>query len=167
MSLHIRDKLDAGPLFDNAIVAHHFTPYMRDYDVLVDTAAPLPDGKGSYHEGRYRYRFTHCVVAHVTTTVNDYLWKSSWEDYFTDYSSWEAAGTPEGYVWGVCESIAYPGLRYVEDSLEAQEWRERLVRLMHEVVIETNAFALRLIFHDVDICKIAKGNPLTGELLPL
>jgi hypothetical protein len=42
---------------------------MRDYDVIIEVPAIRPDGSGSYIEGRYRYRFTHCVEAAVKTKV--------------------------------------------------------------------------------------------------
>lgn len=92
--------LEGWPLFDSAIVEHRFTPYMRDYDVIVETTAAAPDGSGSYPEGRYQFRFTHCVFAKITSTVVDVTWACSWGDQFTDYDAWEESGEPEGYVWG-------------------------------------------------------------------
>jgi hypothetical protein len=169
MTLTVREKLDAGPLFDSAIVAHQFTSYMRDYDVMVDVPAAVPGGGRSYIEGRYRYRFTHCVVAHVTTRVADESWRVSWDDRFIDYAVWEEAGSPDGYdgyVWGVCFALAYPGLIYIEDSVVAREWTDRLRQLMHQVVIKTYTYTLQLVFHDVHIQKVARGDPLTGDLAP-
>jgi hypothetical protein len=167
VALTVREKLGAGPLFDSAIVAHHFTPYMRDYDVVIDVSATVPGGAGSYIEGRYRYRFTHCVTLQVVTTVSDGVWRVSWDERFIDYAAWQEAGEPDGYVWGVCWSDAYPGLTYVENSAIAQEWVDRLGHPMHEVVIETNTYSLQLVFHDVHIQKIAQGDPHTRELVPL
>jgi hypothetical protein len=63
--------LEGWPLFDNSIVEHHFTPYMRDYDMIVEAGAAAPDGSGSYLEGRYRFRFTHCALVKTTSTVGD------------------------------------------------------------------------------------------------
>ncbi len=42
----IKEKLAAGPLFDSAIIEHHFTSYMRDYDLIIDVAAATPNGRG-------------------------------------------------------------------------------------------------------------------------
>lgn len=100
---------DTDPLFDSLIVRYGFTPYMRDYDVIADVPAARPDGSGSYIEGQYRYRFTHCVEARVATMAKPKTWKISWADEFTDYSAWERAGCPDGFVWGVESSLAYPG----------------------------------------------------------
>jgi hypothetical protein len=167
MTSTVREKLDAGPLFDSAIIEHHFTPYMRDYDLLVDVPAAVPGGGESYIEGRYRYRFTHCVIAHVTTCVSDNVWRHSWEDVFINYAAWKEANEPEGFVWGVCWASAYPGLTYVENSVIAQEWTNRLHQSMHEVFIETEAYTLQLVFHDINIEKVAQDDPNIKTLTPL
>ncbi len=91
-------------MFDSAIVEHHFTPYMRDYDIVVDVPTATPDGKRSYIAARCFYRFTHCVMAYVTTSVEDRVWRISWGDEYIDYKTWEKAGAPEEFVWGVCFS---------------------------------------------------------------
>jgi hypothetical protein len=159
--------------YDSAVVSHGFTRYNRDYDVVIETVAALPpevpigDTTGSYVEGRYRYRFTHCVEAHVSTVVRDDVWRYSWDDVYTDYDAWQAAGTPEGFVWGTDFADAYPGLSYVADSSRAARWTERLGREMHETVIETNTFTLHLVCHDLRIERLAIGNPTTGELTEL
>jgi hypothetical protein len=155
------------PLFDSAIVRHGFTPYMRDYDVIVNVPAAKPDGGGSYIEGQYRYRFTHCVEAHVETTVDPEAWKRSWTDEFTRYAAWERAGHPDGFVWGVESSDAYPGAHVLATSQRAAAWIERLDRAMYEVQIETNAFLINLVCHELRVAQLAVGDPSTGDLTPL
>jgi hypothetical protein len=170
----LRDRIDEDDLFfDSAIVSHGFAPHLRDYDVVIDVPAALPpevaigDSTGSYIMGRYRYRFTHCLEAHVASTVVDEVWKRSWDDAFTDYAAWEAAGKPEGFVWGTNYADAYPGLSYVPESTLATSWTMRLGRVMHEVVVETNAFGLRLVCHDLRVLQLAVGDPETRELRPV
>jgi len=158
MMLSVREKLEQGPMFDMAIVGHGFTPYMRDYDVLVDVVGPEPSGSGSQVIGRCRYRFTHCVLAEVTTAVQDDVWRKSWQHTFIDYEDWLVSGEPDGYVWGVQWMNAYPGLTYLSDSAAAREWSERLASPMHEVFIETNAHNIRLIFHDVEITWLSQND---------
>ncbi len=170
----LRERIEADDLFlDSAIVSHGFTDYLRDYDVVIDVPAALPpdvpigDTTGSYIAGRYRYRFTHCPEVRVTSTVGDEAWRHSWDDAFTDYQAWEAAGNPEGFVWGVKWADAYPGLSYVTDGSLAAPWAERLAREMHEVAIETNVFTLRLVCHDLRVDQLAVGDPWTRELTPI
>ena len=91
-------------------------------------------------------------------------------DYRTalDYAEWEKNGEPEGFVWGVCWSMAYPGLRYVDNSELAAKWSKEFETEMHEAEIETNAFTLRLIFHDFTITKISdEGGIIDKVLIPL
>ena len=159
MASGITEKLRAELFFDSAIVEHRFVPYLRDYDVLIDVPAARPNGRGSYIEGRYRYRFTHCPIAQVATAVRDEVWRVSWADLFTDYGAWERAGTPDGYVWGVCYSEAYPGLTYIADSRLAREWSARFGYPMHEVQIETNGHNLTIVFSRCKDLEDSAGQP--------
>ena len=158
------DALKEWPLFDNAIVHHGFVSYMRDYEVIVETAAATPDRRRSYLEGRYRFLFTHCVRADVETRIRDETWQASWSDEFINYSDWETAGTPAGFVWGVQYMDAYPGATIVAESETAAEWTSRLGKPMSEVTIETNAQLIRIVFHGLDVYKVAEGDPATNEL---
>jgi hypothetical protein len=135
-------------LFDSAVVSHGYAPHLRDYHVVVELG-----------HGRWLYRFTHCPEAHVTTAVTDEAWRHSWDEQFTDYEAWEEAGAPEGFVWGVCWAEAYPGISYVDGSERARRWSERLAHEMHEAAIETNAFRLGLVFHDLVVEQIGHADP--------
>ncbi len=135
------------PLFDSGILRHGFAPFLRDYDLVAQI-----------NQFQYLYRFTHCVLAIVATAVEDRLWKESWDDIFTDRIAHEQAGSPEGYVWGVCYSLAYPGATYIENSVCAQDWSRRLGKPMHEVLIETNGHNLDLIFHDLIVRELTESD---------
>ena len=135
------------PLFDSAIVRHGFAPFLRDYDVVAEV-----------NKYQFLYRFSHCTSVTVTTAVADSVWRESWPDIYTNYGAWVRAGNPDGYVWGVCYSLAYPGATYVENSAAAQEWAARLGKSMHEVLIETNGHNLRLIFHDLSVRELKEGD---------
>jgi hypothetical protein len=172
---NLRQRIDSDELFfDSGIVSHGYAPHLRDYDVVIDVSAALPppevtigDTTGSYTKGRYQYRFTHCPEAHVTSRVGDDAWRLSWDDVFIDCEEWEAAGNPEGFVWGVNAADAYPGLSYVTDSPLAESWTARLGHEMHEVTVETNTFILQLVCHDLWVQQLAVGDPLTQTLKPL
>ena len=137
----IRERLEL--LFDLPILKHGIAPYQRDYVIEAEL------GGQSELRGHYVFTFTHCVVANLSTAVRDDSWRSSWDDVFVDYALWEKAGAPEGFVWGTNWSMAYPGPTYVENSPLAKEWTSRLGHPMHEAVIETEAFKLQLVFHDL------------------
>lgn len=133
------------PLFDSSIVRHGFAPFLRDYDIVA-----------RINDYQYLYRFTHCVLAIVATAVKSKFWKESWDDIFTDYIAHQRAGSPEGYVWGLCYSVAYPGATYIEKSASAQDWSRRLGKPMHEVLIETNGHDIDLIFHDLKVRELSR-----------
>ncbi len=157
----VKDRLSEYEMFDVAIMAHGFTPYMRDYDVLVE--AGWQDAQGVY-----LYRFTHCPEASVRTRVRDESWHQAWADLFIDYKDFLAAGEPDGFVWGVCWSMAYPGLTYIDDSTLAAEWSKRFQKPMHEVTIETEAFHLQIVFHDIIIRKMSdKVDVIDRAIIPL
>lgn len=142
---------------------------MRDYDVHLQVMAANPKAAPhtdhhSYTQGLYRYRFTHCPEVSVESRLPAAGWQG-WDDVFLSYEAWEKAGNPEGYLWAVEYAVAYPGLSYVEGSETASDWSERLGHEMHEVVIETNVFALRMICHSLDVTQTAWGNPETRRLV--
>ena len=147
----VREKLEKYNLFDVAVLSHGFSSHMRDYDIIAEVGGAGVEEQGS---GRYLYRFTHCTEAHCVTRVSDDGWRASWSDTYINYESWIQAGEPGGFVWGVQWSMAYPGLTYVEGSDLASHWSKRLGMPMHEVRIETEAFALNLAFHDVYVTKL-------------
>lgn len=169
-----RDRIESDELIiDSAITSHGYAPHLRDYDVVVSVPAALPpevpNGAtiGGYTMGVYRYRFTHCPEAHVVSSVEDDVWQRSWDDVFIDWEAWEAAGHPQGFVWGKNYGDAYPGISYVAESPLASLWAKRLGHEMHEVMIETNTFDLHLVCHNLHVHKLAVGDPWTRTLKDL
>ncbi len=142
----IRHKLQE-PLFDSSIRRHGFAAFLRDYDVIAEI-----------NKRQFLYRFSHCVWVAATTVVKDDVWRISWSDVYIDYSKWERAGHPYGYVWGTRFSLAYPGASYLENSRAAREWAARLGKVMHEVVIETGAQLITLVFHDLSVRELKDGD---------
>lgn len=137
-------------MFDNAIVSHGFTSYMRDYEIIVNNIIDKPDV-------RFRFLFTHCVFAEVITAITDATWRDSWTEEFTRFDAWQEAGSPAGFVWGVEWMGAYPGMTVRTDSVVANPWTLRLGKPMQEAVIETNCQNIRLVYHDVSVAEIRDG----------
>jgi hypothetical protein len=164
--MNVKERVKENYLLDVAILSHGFAPHMRDYDVLIE--AMWGEKEWGDARGRYLCRFSHCPEAHCVTVLNGAAWRQSWADTFIDYAEWEKNGTPEGFVWGVCWSMAYPGMRYVDNSELAAKWSKEFEMEMHEAEIETNAFTLRLIFHDFTITKISDEVGIIDKaLIPL
>jgi hypothetical protein len=149
----MKEKLaNYGGFLDVGILRHGFSPHMRDYDIVFE--ALWGREKWADAKGTYRLRFSHCPEATTLTAVPDASWREAWSDTFINYSEWLAAGEPEGFVWGACWSTAYPGLSYIDESPRAKRWSERLSNPMHEVSIETEAFEIRVVFHDFTVAKL-------------
>lgn len=138
-------------VFDQAIVFHGFTDYMRDYDVLVYATA---DPRTGIVPQYLQYRFKYCVRALATSALPPQIWSHSLDERLVDY---EQGRDLDGYVWGVKWQALYPGMSLVEDSADAQKWSRDLGIPFHEATVETNGHNISLIFADLVVNVIAAG----------
>lgn len=145
----IRQALDE--VFDQAIVFHGFTDYMRDYEVIVYATADPRTGIAPEH---LSYTFKHCVRATVSSAVPPTVWAKSLDDRLIDY---EAGAILDGYVWGVKWQALYPGMSLVAASLDATRWSEALGVPFYEVLIETNGHNISLVFSDLLVRAVEPG----------
>lgn len=92
-------------IFDQAVVHHGYTTYMRDYEVIVYATA----GAGTGIPPSYlRYLFRYCVEARCETSVSAEIWRGSLDDRLIDH---ETGVDLDGYVWGVKWHCLLPGRR--------------------------------------------------------
>lgn len=141
-------------VFDQALLFHGFAAHMRDYDLYLYAAA---DPRTGLRPDHLRYRFVNCVRASVASSVARDVWARSLDDTFTDNVEWLAAGSPEGYVWGVRWQMLYPGLALLPPTPETREWAAQLGVPFYEAVVETNAHTISLVFSDLRVDKLAAG----------
>jgi hypothetical protein len=142
---------------DQAIIQHGFMAYNRDYRIeVVFTGADRV-------EHPVTYLFRGCVEAHYQNLVVPAAYPAFMDDRFIDYQQYEAAGYPEGFVWGVNFAEAFPGWQYIENSERASAWAQKLNLSMHEVKIETNTYGLILVFHDLMVQPSATTVPETTQ----
>ena len=132
------------------MLAHEWAKHGRDYLMIVE------DCLGT-DPGQHEITFTRCVRLDYETRVSADVFQRSWTDEFTDYKSWQESGEPDGYVWGTNWSDANPGVTVVADSDLARQWAKRLNHEMYEVIVETDRFFMRIIFHS------AKGRKLNDS----
>ena len=137
-------------VFDEAIVFHAFTEYLRDYEVIVFVHAPPNSGRKPKH---LRYLFKYCVHAEAETAVRPEVWAKSLDDRLIDY---DTGVDLDGYVWGVNFQVLYPGGKLVEDSPRARTWQDALGIAFHEVRVETNGHNLTLVFSDLEVSELPK-----------
>jgi hypothetical protein len=72
------------------------------------------------------------------------------DDILLDLDRANDAEAP-GFIWSVNAADAYPGLTYVGQTDRTRAWEAKLGLPMHEVLIETNTYSLRLVFNDVSV----------------
>jgi hypothetical protein len=113
--------------------------------------------------GTYELTFTHVVDLKYETRVAEKVWPISWTEEFTDYVRWEAAGEPEGYVFGTEWSLAYPGIHIPPISPEAQDWSKRLNHPMYSASVETDLFYISLVFSEVRHRKLSDETGLVRQ----
>ncbi|MFG2468282.1 hypothetical protein ACGFXB_22885 [Streptomyces canus] len=137
--------------FDHAVVHHGYTTYLRDYEVIVHmTAAPGTGVEPSY----LRYLFRCCVEARCETSVPAETWQRSMDDRLIDH---ETGVGLDGFVWGVKWHGMYPGAKLLPQSDTARHWSHTLGIDFHDVLIETNAQRLTLLFSDLRVTEVPGG----------
>ena len=137
----VEETLKTYDLFDNSILKHGFTAYMRDYEIV----AQLFHGED---QGVYSYLFRGCVETHYESSIPEGAF------LIDDRLIFEGSQTEEqsvGFCWAVNSAEVYPGWRYVADSERALTWSRKTGQEMHEVVIETNVYKLSLVFNSLAV----------------
>ncbi|WP_326692257.1 MULTISPECIES: hypothetical protein [unclassified Streptomyces] len=137
--------------FDQAVVHHGFTNYMRDYEVFVYATADPRTGVGPAY---LRHLFRYCVEARCETSVSAETWRGSLDERLIDH---ETGVDLDGYVWGVKWHCLYPGAKVLPESEATRRWSREVGIDFHEVLIETNAHRLTLTFSDLQVSKVAIG----------
>ncbi|GGF26144.1 hypothetical protein GCM10011611_35250 [Aliidongia dinghuensis] len=146
------------PEFDFGVLHHGFAQHGRDYVLILQAM------------GIYELTLTHVVEHRYQTAVRDDLWSVSWDDSFTDGDAWQAAGMPDGFVWGA-NSFAYPGIEAPDNDPLAVQWSARLGKPMFAMTLETGCFRMSIIFHSARVRKLSDDasairavlNPLPAE----
>lgn len=138
-------------VFDQAVLFHSFTDYMRDYEIITHSvAAPSTVIPPTYH----KYLFRYAVEVTTSTTVTERAWAHSLDDRLIDY---EQGRTLDGYVWGIKWHLLYPGGKVVENSNRARFWTESLGIEFHEIDVETNAHRINIVFSELEVTKVDPG----------
>ncbi|WP_420813680.1 hypothetical protein [Microbispora catharanthi] len=90
-------------VFDQALVYHAYTDYMRDYEMILYLTADPVTGVAPIY---LRYLFRYCVEVRTCTSVRRDVWRESLDD--------RLLGDPgtidqDGYVWGVKSTLRQVG----------------------------------------------------------
>ena len=150
-----------GELFDNELMFHGFTPYMRDYEMVVYQSVD-PNPKYGLVPRHLRFLFRYCTEATARSRVRPDVWSRSLDDELLRVR--HVTCESSGYTWGVEAQEIYPGATVVEASERAAYWSDELGIDFHEVVIEANAQVITLVFAEVTFTEVGAGyTPYTVE----
>ncbi|GAB3270404.1 hypothetical protein GCM10027456_57480 [Kineosporia babensis] len=136
-------------LFDQALVYHGYTDYMRDYEVVVQGSADPAAGQ-NYR----RYLFRNCPKVTVTSTVGPEVWARSLEEKLIHQG---VPGSNDVYAWGVRRQALYPGAGRLETSRETKRWSSRLGVPFYEVTLEGNSHEIHLLFSGLSVGDLEPG----------
>jgi hypothetical protein len=137
--------------FDQAVVHHGYTNYMRDYEVFVHATADPASGVAPAY---LQYLFRYCVEARCETSVSAETWRASLDDRLI---APETGAHLDGYVWGTKWHCLYPGAKLLPESKATRRWSQAMGIDFHEVLIETDAHRLSLIFSDLRVSEVPIG----------
>lgn len=146
----LADRLDE--LFDNELVYHGFTCYMRDYELIVYRSTDPRSGIAPRH---LRFLFRICPEVSVRSEVQPEVWSQSIDDALL--SQHHVTMQSEGYIWGVqCQEL-YPGATVLGDSERAHWWAGQVGVEFYEVEISANAHRISIVFADLQVEELAVG----------
>lgn len=141
-------------LDDKELLFHGFTPYMRDYEMVVYEPVD-PDPRYGLVPRHLRFLFRYCTEATVTSRVRPDVWIRSLGEDLLQVRHVSRGST--GYVWGVEAQELYPGATVVQGSERAAYWADQLGIAFHEVVVEANSQAIGLVFSEVTVAEVTAG----------
>ena len=141
MTMTTKEKLDQYDLFDQAIIRHGMLNNIRDYEVIGFIY-------GQEYEEEIQYIFKGCIKADFKVIVKPEHY--SMDDRLLDLSRQSESDYPNGFIWGVNYAVTYPGLTLTENSDELIQLEKTYGLKFNKIFIETNAYELTLIFHDLD-----------------
>jgi hypothetical protein len=147
----IKEKLDQHDLFDQAILRHGMLDNIRDYEIIGSIC-------GQNYKEEVQFVFKGCIRADFKVIVKPEHY--SMDDRLLDLSRQNESDYPKAFIWGVNYAVTYPGLTLTENTDELIQLEKIYGRKFHKIFIETNAYELTLIFHDLEtkVLKRAEDN---------
>jgi hypothetical protein len=92
-------------VFDDQLVFHGFTRYVRDYELVVYQPVD-PNNQAGLVPRHLSLLFRYCTEAGVRSRVRPDVWAESLDDSLVDQQT--ATRQSAGYVWGIEGQVLYP-----------------------------------------------------------
>lgn len=147
----LNEVMRAHDLLEDALMFYAYRDYARDFEIIVYRPAATD------LVGTYSYLFRHCVEVCQRSVVSPETWKRSLDDRLTSFATYNALADQgvrlDGFVWGVGSNQAY--WQRVADSERAARWSVAIGIPFHEVVIDSDALQITLVFAELVVEKLS------------
>ncbi len=137
-------------VFDQALLYHGYTDYMRDYELVVHAVS---DQRTGIPPAYLRYLFRNCVEADIRSALSARTWRASLDDRLIDHQM----RREQGFVWGVRWQELYPGGKVIEGSERAREYAKTIGIDFHEIRIKANAHVITLVVANLEVSQLDLG----------
>lgn len=138
-------------VYDQGLLHHAYTPYMRDYELVITASSDPRLGRPTEY---LSYLFVDCVEARAVSTVSPAVWRRSLDDELVHP---DPERTYDAFVWGVNWQVLYPTFDLVDPSDRALEWSAELGIPFHQLLVESNAHEISLVFSELRVREVAVG----------
>ncbi len=137
----VKEKLDEYDLFDNSITKHGNLENIRDYEIIGYLC-------GQAFDLEVRYVFKGCIEVNFKNMVEPKSF--SMDDRLLELDRQDEPDYPHAFIWDA-GTIVYPGWNLEENTDELNQLESLYKIKFHKIIIETNAYNLNLVFHDLEI----------------
>jgi hypothetical protein len=146
------DKL--SEIYDVLILHHHFLDHNRDYEFFIEMFS-----------GRYSLVFCHTYQLEYKVTLESDTMLKSVDNKCLDHKACIADKDFDGYIWGSNYVNAYPGFSVNNKSKKAELWSAKLGIKMHEILLETEVYAIKFFANDYQLVKKNNKSKLINHLI--
>ena len=149
----IIEKLTEFNLFDNVIIRHGICENIRDYEIIGYII-------GVNFNVAVQYIFKGCIEANFKNTVTPESF--SMDNRLLDLSRQDEPDYPQKFIWDVGGANAYPGWKLEENTEELKKIDAIYQLKFYKFIVETNAYRLNLVFHDLEVRQLKQHDKLTS-----
>lgn len=138
----VKDKLEKYDLFDQSIIRHGMLKCIRDYEVIAYLL-------GMDYDTEAQFILKGCIKVDYRVIVASEHY--SMDERLLELDRQDEPDYPKGFIWGVNYALVYPGWELKEDTEELKILEKTYGLKFYEIFFETNAYNLKIIFHDIEI----------------
>lgn len=147
----LKEKLEKYDLFDQSITRHGQAENIRDYEIIGFLS-------GLNFNLDVKYTFKGCIEVHYRNTVNPSGF--SMDERLLHLNRQDEPDYPSAFIWDAGVMV-YPGWKLEEGTEELNNLEKRYRLKFYKIEIETNAYDLSIVFHDLDITPLTRYEKAT------